>query len=258
MVGTPLFTCSSASKSLFSEVPQWTESGISLPELNSLYRNQKISLVIPCYNEEEGLPVVLKEVPDLVDEIIVVDNNSTDQTGNIARDSGVKVIREMKKGYGQAFQTGFALVTGDIIITMDGDGTYPPPEIPRLLEILFGDELDFISACRFPLTDKGVMDPVSKFGNRILTIATRILFGNGLKDSQSGMWILRKDVWEKSPARNKGMAFSEEIKIRAILGGAKFREVHIPYRERFGKKKIRKFRDGMKNLIFLLKLRIGN
>ncbi|MEM7035594.1 MAG: glycosyltransferase family 2 protein [Bacteroidota bacterium] len=220
-----------------------------------MYKNHRISLIIPCYNEEEGLPFVLEKVPDLVDEIVIVDNNSTDMTADIGEKGGARVFREMQQGYGYAYHKGFAEATGDIFVTMDGDGTYPPEEIPRLLEELEGEGLDFISACRFPLSNKKNMDPVSKFGNWVLTTMTRILFGYGLKDSQSGMWVFRKSALEKIVLKSNGMPFSEEIKIEAIRRGLKFKESHIPYHLRYGEKKIKKFRDGIRNLVFLFRLR---
>ncbi len=220
-----------------------------------MLHGKTISLIIPCYNEEEGLPVVLKNVPSFVDEVIVVDNNSTDLTATIGKDSGAKVFRETEQGYGHAYFKGFAEAKGGIFVTLDGDGTYPVEEIERLVNLLLHDGLDFISACRFPLQNKKNMDIVSKFGNFVLTLITKILFGMGLKDSQSGMWVFRSEILPKLTLKSKGMPFSEEIKIEAIRRKLKFREVHIPYHLRYGKKKIKKFRDGVSNLWWLFKLR---
>lgn len=191
----------------------------------------------------------------MVDEIIVVDNNSTDMTAEIGARFGVRVFREERQGYGHAYFKGLAEATGDIIVTMDGDGTYPPEEIPRLVELLLSEQLDFISACRFPLANPKNMDPVSKFGNWVLTWTTRLLFGYGLRDSQSGMWVFFRSALDRIQLKSTGMAFSEEIKIEAIRRGLKFRESHIPYHLRFGKKKIKKFQDGIRNLLFLFGLR---
>ena len=201
------------------------------------------------------MPHVLEQVPEMVDEIIVVDNNSTDMTAEIGARFGVRVFREERQGYGHAYFKGLAEATGDIIVTMDGDGTYPPEEIPRLVELLLSEQLDFISACRFPLANPKNMDPVSKFGNWVLTWTTRILFGYGLRDSQSGMWVFFRSALDRIQLKSTGMAFSEEIKIEAIRRGLKFRESHIPYHLRFGKKKIKKFQDGIRNLLFLFGLR---
>jgi glycosyltransferase involved in cell wall biosynthesis len=214
-----------------------------------------IAVIIPCYNEEEGLEKVLISIPKTVDKIIVVDNNSTDTTAIIGEKFGAIVYRETQQGYGYAYKKGFSVADTDVIVTMDGDGTYPVHEIERLVDILIHENLDFISACRFPLSNPKSMDIVSKFGNWVLTTVTKVLFGTGIKDSQSGMWVFYRSVLDKICVESNGMALSEEIKIECLKRSIKFMEVHIPYYERYGKKKIKKFQDGIKNLIFLFKLR---
>lgn len=220
-----------------------------------MFSGHRISLIIPCYNEEEGLPFVLEKVPEWVDELVIVDNNSTDTTAEVARRFGARVFKEERQGYGWAYFRGFEEATGQIWVTMDGDGTYPPEEIGRLVEELVEEERDFISACRFPLSNPENMDPVSKTGNWILTTASRILFGVGLKDSQSGMWVFKSAIYPQLKLTQKGMAFSEEIKLEVLRRGLNFKESHIPYHLRYGEKKIKKFRDGVLNLWFLLRFR---
>lgn len=215
-----------------------------------------ITVIIPCYNEEEGLEKVLISVPETVDKIIVVDNNSTDTTATIGENLGACVYRETQQGYGYAYKKGFGVADTDIIVTMDGDGTYPTHEIERLINILIQENMEFISACRFPLSNPKSMDIVSKFGNWVLTTVTKILFGTGIKDSQSGMWIFYRKVLDKIRLESNGMALSEEIKIECLKRNIRFKEVHIPYYERYGKKKIKKFEDGIKNLVFLIKLKL--
>src|SRR5881409_627660 len=114
-----------------------------------MYRGNRISVVIPCHNEEEGVRAVLAQIPALVDEVLVVDNASTDRTATVAAELGARVVYEARKGYGRAYKTGFAKARGDIIITMDGDGTYPPDSIPLLLYVLVEEKLDFITARRW-------------------------------------------------------------------------------------------------------------
>lgn len=220
-----------------------------------MLQNHSITLIIPCYNEELGLPTVLGKVPPCVDTVMVVDNNSMDRTAEIARQHGAVVVNAPIQGYGAAYKQGFAAAQGDIIVTLDGDDTYPVDLIPDLVGRLLQDKLEFISACRFPLQNPKNMDPVSKFGNWVLTVTAKVLFGYGVKDSQSGMWIFRRDTLPKMRLESNGMPLSEEIKIEAIKRGLRFREIHIPYYLRLGEKKIRKFRDGFHNLYFLFYLR---
>ena len=98
-----------------------------------MYKNQHISLVLPCYNEENGLREVFRDLPPCMDEVIVVDNNSTDKTSQVARDLGATVVLEKKQGYGAAYKAGLRRATGDIIVTMDGDLSHDPARIPALI-----------------------------------------------------------------------------------------------------------------------------
>lgn len=213
--------------------------------------DKKISLVIPCYNEEIGLAEILKNDLSFIDEVLVVDNNSTDNTAVIALENNCKLFKEKQKGYGAAYKTGLANAAGDIIVTMDGDNTYPTTEIERLVKALLEKKLDFISASRLDNGRPSSMGLVNYLGNKILTITTRLLYFRKIKDSQSGMWILRREVLEKIKPKSNGMAFSQEIKIEAIKNGLNFAELDIPYNERLGEVKLNKWKDGFVNLFFL-------
>jgi glycosyltransferase involved in cell wall biosynthesis len=221
-----------------------------------MYRGKTISVVIPCYNEEEGLARVIPSLPESVDEIIVADNNSTDRTAGVARSLGAKVVFEARKGYGAAYKAGLAAVTGDITVTMDGDGTYPTDQIEECVDHLLDRNIDFLSASRFPLEDRNAMNFSNRVGNAILTLATLVLFMRGIKDSQSGMWIFRSPLYGELAPKSDGMTFSEEFKIRAIRHPkVRFDEYHIRYRSRIGEVKLEKWRDGFRNLWFLVRLR---
>ncbi len=221
-----------------------------------MYRERSISVVIPCYNEEEGIAEVIPSLPESVDEVIVVDNNSTDRTSEVARSLNARVVFEERKGYGAAYQAGLSAVTGDITVTMDGDGTYPVEQIEECIDYLVDNNLDFVSASRFPLKDPGAMNFTNKIGNTVLTLATLVLFMRGIKDSQSGMWIYKSSIYPQLNPKSDGMPFSEEIKIAAIRHpDVKFDEYHVNYHPRIGEVKLDKWRDGMRNLLYLLKLR---
>jgi glycosyltransferase involved in cell wall biosynthesis len=223
-----------------------------------MHRGLKISVVIPCYNEESGIRSVIEAMPGYVDEIVVVDNNSTDKTGEIARSLGAVVVFQPRKGYGAAYQAGLPAATGDIIATLDGDGTYPADEISLLVDALEDRKLDFISGSRFPLRNRAAMNVSNQFGNFALTLATMFLWFRPLKDSQSGMWVFRRSVLPSLRLTSDGMPLSEEIKIEAIEKlGSRFAEVGIDYRPRIGEVKLQKWRDGWLNLTFLFKKRFG-
>lgn len=221
-----------------------------------MYRGKTISVVIPCYNEEEGLAHVMANLPKSVDEIIVADNNSTDRTGEIARHLGATVVFEPRRGYGAAYKAGLAAVKCDITVTMDGDGSYPADQIEECVGYLLDRKLDFLSASRFPLVDGAAMNLSNRVGNAILTFMVAVLFGRGIKDSQSGMWIFRSVLYPTLAPRSDGMPFSEEIKIKAIMDPRiAFAECHVAYHPRIGKAKLQKWRDGLRNLWYLVKLR---
>ncbi len=223
-----------------------------------MYRDLTMSVVIPCYNEEEGIQEVIRRLPDYVDEIVVANNNSTDRTAEVSEALGARVVLETRKGYGAAYKRGMTAATQDLIITMDGDGTYPPEEIPRLVDQLADRNLDFISAARFPLKDPAAMNASNKIGNWILTVVAWVLFGEKMADSQSGMWVFRRSVLEKLRVTSDGMPFSQEIKIEAIRHpDVRFAEVHIDYHPRIGEVKLRKWRDGWENLSHLIRKRFS-
>ena len=221
-----------------------------------MYRDKKISVVIPCYNEEEGIALVIDSLPPSVDEVVVVDNNSTDRTAEVARERGARVVFEERKGYGAAYKAGLPAVTGEITVTMDGDGTYPVEQIEECIDYLLDNDLDFVSASRFPLKDPKAMNLSNRIGNWILTAGTLVLFMRGIRDSQSGMWIFRSAIYPKLQLRSDGMPLSEEIKINAIRHPEiRFDEYHVNYHPRVGVVKLNKWKDGFENLMYLLKLR---
>jgi len=223
-----------------------------------MHRGLKISVVIPCYNEEVGVRHTIEMLPECVDEIVVVDNNSTDRTSEVAKELGARVVFETRKGYGAAYKAGLPAVTGDVTVTLDGDGTYPAEQIPELVDHLVDAELDFISASRFPLQNPKAMNFSNKVGNWVLTVGMAVLYGKAVRDSQSGMWIFRSKVYPGLNVTSDGMPLSEEIKIEAIRHpDVQFGEYHVNYHPRVGEVKLDKWRDGFRNLLFLVTKRFS-
>ena len=221
-----------------------------------MYKNQSITVIIPCLNEEQGIEKVLRAMPEFVDEVVVVDNNSTDRTSEVARSLGAKVLREEVRGYGRSYRRGFHDATGDLIVTLDGDHSYPVDALSYLLEAFLHLEVDFLNASRFPVRDPRAMSRKHKFGNLILSLAMSALFFRWVRDSQSGMWVLRRSILTEMKLESDGMSFSEEIKLEAIRNPRiRFGEISIQYSSRLGEKKLNPWRDGVQNLLFLAKKR---
>jgi dolichol-phosphate hexosyltransferase len=223
-----------------------------------MYKSNKITVVIPCLNEEQGIQKVLEALPSFVDEVIVVDNNSTDRTAEVARNMGAIVVRELNRGYGRAYKKGFSQATGDIIVTLDGDHSYPVDALSYLIEAFFHSKVQFLSASRFPLISDEGMPLKNQIGNTILSVTMSILFYRWIQDSQSGMWVFKRSALDQMILRSDGMAFSEEIKIEAIRNrNIGFREIFISYSQRLGEIKLQPWRDGVKNLLFLFRKRFA-
>ncbi|MCD6410828.1 MAG: glycosyltransferase family 2 protein [Thermoplasmata archaeon] len=226
----------------------------------------KVSVVIPTLNEEEGIGKTIDMIKveefkrrgwDL--EIIVVDGESKDRTREIARSKGAKVIIEPRKGYGRAYKTGLKEAKGEIIVTGDADATYPFDKIHEYIDYLLKNDLDFITTNRFAGLKKGAMSVKHVFGNLILSLTLRLLFMIKLRDSQSGMWIFRRDSLKKIQPLEKfddGMPFSEEIKIE-MFRKVRAEEIPSALYIRKGKAKLQSFSDGWKNFKFLIKKRLS-
>lgn len=221
-----------------------------------------ISIIIPTLNEQFGIERTIKSIPkstiskdagyDL--EIIVVDGESTDTTCDIASKLGARVIIEKRKGYGRACKSGFAAASGKILVTLDADNTYPTERIPSYIDMLVNRSLDFLSINRFSCMDKGAMSLRRRFGNKLLTSVMRLLYHIDVKDSQSGMWIMKKSFVSQIKLISDDMSLSEEIKIIAFRN-FNAAEVDGKYSARSGTAKLKEFRDGWTNLTYLFSYR---
>jgi dolichol-phosphate hexosyltransferase len=237
----------------------------------------RASLIVPTLNEAASIGHVLQTFQaaaaaanttrfarDPVEwEVIVVDGNSTDGTPEIARRHGARVIAEPRKGYGRAYRTGFACANGEFLATLDGDATYPAEEVPRLLQHLIDQRLDFLSTNRLVALDPRAMSHEHRIGNWVLNWALAIAYrryfrrtGPVLRDSQSGMWVFRRELLGRLSLTQDGMSMSEELKIEVVVSGARYDELPIHYAERWGAPKLSSWQDGFGNLRFLVTHRL--
>jgi glycosyltransferase involved in cell wall biosynthesis len=223
-----------------------------------MFNGHTVSVIIPTWNEAKGIAYTLRTVPSLVDEVVVVDAHSSDGTADIARANGARVIPEIRRGYGRAYKTGFNAAKGDLLVSADGDGTYPIGALSDLLEFMLARDLLFVSCARFPLSDPGSMRSRNKFGNQVITNAASALWLHPFQDILSGMWAMRREAWVQLDVVSDSWNFSEEIKLRASDAfGAQFAEYHIHYAERLGETKLAPWRVGIENLAWLGLMRLG-
>lgn len=217
-----------------------------------------ISVIIPTMNEEESIGQVIDSVCQALSgwdyEILVVDTSSKDRTRDIAREKGAVVVEEPRRGYGRAYKTGFERASGKVIATLDADCTYPAEDIPALYNMLFDQDLEFITTNRFAQLEEGAMTSKHRLGNFALTFTANTFFHVHIKDSQSGMWVFRRDILDRLVLSDDGMPMSEEIKIEAFRKTRSL-EVPIVYRRRVGEVKLSSWKDGWKNMKFLFKKR---
>ena len=237
----------------------------------------RASLVVPTLNESASIAHVLRLFrtaaaeanatvfrDDPIEwEVLVVDGASTDGTAAIAESEGARVIIERRRGYGRAYKTGFAAVRGDVIATADGDATYPVETVPMLVRRLLEERVDFLTGNRMAYLDRTAMTTEHRIGNRMLNTFVALAYhrylrdvpGGTLADSQSGFWVFRREVLARVHLTQDGMAFSEELKIEAILRGLRVVEVPIRYGERWGPPKLSSWRDGIGNMLYLARKR---
>jgi glycosyltransferase involved in cell wall biosynthesis len=227
---------------------------------------RSLAVVIPALNEAENIPAVIEAVPAArlreagwYTEIVIVDNASTDGTGELAASLGAKVVYQPSRGYGNAYQAGFAAVSSDVIATGDADRTYPFEALPELLAYLEEHEVDFLTTNRLHAANRRAMKASHFVANHVLSATSRVLFGHKVRDSQSGMWVFRREVWQSISVTAPGMAFSQEIKNASIRAGFRVREVPIEYRMRGGKVKLKALSDGWSNLrsLFTHRMSVG-
>jgi glycosyltransferase involved in cell wall biosynthesis len=217
----------------------------------------RISVIVPCLDEAETIGecvaaarAVLEE-SGFAGEVIVVDNGSTDGSGDLARAAGALVVDEPRHGYGSAYLAGLAAAHGDYIVMVDADLTYDFGEIPRFVQALdHGAQL--VVGNRMRSIKPGAMPWLSRLGNPLLSGFLNVLHRTNVRDVHCGMRALRRDVLPILNLRTVGMEFASEMVIRATRERLDVREVPIELHPRVGSSKLSPFRDGWRHLRLIL------
>lgn len=223
------------------------------PDVNPIREN--ITVVIPAYNEEEAIQPVIKEIPDIVNEIIVVDDGSTDRTYELAKQAGATVYKhETNKGKVGAIRTGVANAQEGIIILTDADCTYPAKIIPDMIkEMENGAQL--VIGSRFKNGVENV--PLfNRIGNKIFSITACYISGQEITDAQSGFRAFNKDFLDILGVSARGLEFETEMTVKAAKHGYKMVEIPINYRKRVGTSKLNPIKDGYKMGFALMRILI--
>jgi glycosyltransferase involved in cell wall biosynthesis len=214
----------------------------------------KLSIVIPAYNEEDGIEEIAGRVLSVKDalqeagvgglELLVIDDGSRDNTAEVADHiDGVTLIRHStNKGYGAALKTGFSKASGELIGFLDADGTYPPEYFPQLCQkAMNGSEL--VIGSRMSGTDSK-MPVTRRIGNFFFANLLSLIGRQKVSDSASGMRVFKRSILERIYPLPDGLNLTPVMSTRAVHEGIKMVEVPIPYNERVGNSKLSVVRDG--------------
>lgn len=222
----------------------------------------KVSFVIPALNEEGIVGKTIKSIPvdEIKDagyevEIIVVNNNSTDNTEEEAREAGATVILETNRGYGNAYLRGFSEASGEILVMGDADGTYPLEQSMEFINLIVEDGCDFVIGSRFKGSiEKGAMPALHQYiGNPMLTKMLNIFFHAEYSDTHCGMRAFTKEAYEKLELTAPGMEYAIEMVIEASEKNLNIKEVPIAYKRRGGgEAKLSSFGDGWRHVKYML------
>ena len=198
-----------------------------------------LAVVIPACDEEEAIGKVLQAIPDIAQQIIVVDNGSSDGTAEMARRLGAHVVVEPRRGYGQACLAGMAhLDSPDIVVFLDGDYSDYPEDMSDLVSPLVAGQADVVIGSRvLGQREKGALLPQARFGNWLATFLIRLLFGVTFTDL-GPFRALRYDALMRLEMQDCNFGWTAEMQVKAARLGLRTAEVPVRYRRRIGTSKI--------------------
>ncbi|MCX2679924.1 glycosyltransferase family 2 protein [Galbibacter sp. EGI 63066] len=202
-----------------------------------------IKVIIPAYNEEASITSVIRDIPEMVDEVIVVNNRSTDKTEKVAKQAGATVLNEHRKGYGYACLKGMEYIADqdkrpEVVVFLDGDYSDYPEELPKLVAPILEDDVDLVIGARTKvLRAKNSMTPQQVFGNWLATTLMRLFFKANFTDLGPFRAIKYKKLLSLE-MEDETYGWTVEMQLKAIKKGLKYVEVPVKYRNRIGVSKV--------------------
>lgn len=205
----------------------------------------KIVVIIPAYNEEASIPLVIKAIPSMVDEIIVVSNNSTDNTEDNAKRAGATVLVEHQKGYGHACLKGMEYIASfeytelpDIVVFLDGDYSDYPEELTKIVQPIIEDNIDFVVGARVKeLREPGSMTGPQIFGNWLATVLMRLFFKSTFTDLGPFRAIKYQKLLDLK-MEDKTYGWTVEMQLKALKQKLSYKEIPVHYKNRIGVSKV--------------------
>lgn len=203
----------------------------------------KIVVIIPAYNEEDSISKVIKDIPNTVEEVIVVSNNSTDNTEVNAKNAGATVLTEPNKGYGYACLKGMEYISQqknapDIVVFLDGDYSDYPEELTKITQPIIEDNIDFVVGARVKeLREDGSMTLPQIFGNWLATSLMRLFFGSTFTDLGPFRAIKYQKLLDLK-MEDKTYGWTVEMQLKALKKKLSYKEVPVNYRNRIGVSKV--------------------
>ncbi len=202
-----------------------------------------IKVIIPAFNEADSIAAVIKEIPDEVHEIIVVNNNSTDETSKNAKIAGATVLTEPKKGYGYACLKGMDYIAQQpilphIVVFLDGDYSDYPEELTKIVAPIQANDTDFVVGARVKaLREEGSMTPQQVFGNWLATFLMKLLFGATFTDL-GPFRAIKYDKLLALEMEDKTYGWTVEMQLKALKKKLTYVEVPVRYKRRIGVSKV--------------------
>lgn len=213
----------------------------------------RVSVILPALNEAETIGMIIDEVPkELLGQsgyavrVVVVDNGSSDETAQIARERGAEVIVEPRRGKGRAMMAGFKACDTDFIFMIDADFTYPATCIPEMLDLLQDGATVVVGSRLKGKIEKGAMSQLNMIGNHLLTLMANTLYRGKTSDLCTGLWGFRGEVLKGLKLSADGFDLEADLFIQLSRVGHSIAQVPITYRRRPTKQKLQSLRDGLR------------